>query len=171
MNRISEATVTNGQSAGKLLVINRTEVASRADGTGMDGLGGVAAVARVVSHGGGGRVDDSESVSVSTTSKFESILSSYDAKKPRILPSDGPSLDRLKEKIERQKASRAIIPNIETRGTGNKVFVRKVASAQGPNTYLGFNTGTVDKEIQVCRHYTPTVALHLYSNLECKSLH
>jgi hypothetical protein len=143
MNRISEATVTNVPSSGKLLVINRTQNEREIK---PDLQRERPAVARVVNHGFRGGYDDLESNSqASTVSKFESFLSSEPKKR---ITADNPSLSRLKEKIERQKASRAIVPNIETRNLGTKTLIRKVASATGPSTYLGFNTG-VEKQIPV----------------------
>lgn len=61
----------------------------------------------------------------------------------RLHPSEGPSLNRLKERIERQKAQRQIVPAFETTKS-SKSMVRKVTASQGPNTYLGFNTGVAE---------------------------
>ena len=159
MNRTSEASVTN-PNGGKLLVINRTDGISRTAPTTTKEAGQNLGVARVVSHlpptragdkCGGGAGDDLDSYSLSTNSNFKSILSSSETSRKRFVPLDSPQLEKLKEKIERQKASRnpGIVPNVPTKGAKNPVVVRKVASAQGPNTYLGFNTGVEKQLVQV----------------------
>ena len=76
MNRVSESPVLTGKN-GKLLVINRTEPAETGNQFG---------VARIVNH----QLRNEDTFSLSTNSKFESIMSSEYSRKRNLIPSEGP---------------------------------------------------------------------------------
>ncbi|CAG5105844.1 Oidioi.mRNA.OKI2018_I69.chr1.g2504.t1.cds [Oikopleura dioica] len=134
MNRVSDAIVRRDPDPEDFFVIDKTN-AAKID---QDRLNRALGVARVVETNPGLQDDLS---SFSSLSKFESIISNTRSQaSKKFVPKEGSGLLTLKEKIERQKATRSIVPQLDCANANPKALTRKVATTSGPSKYLGFNT-------------------------------